>query len=86
MKTQIRRNDELYELTPEIEAELLDSKHYNPDLAPTKVSDRTWRTKDIADFWLGLSVSIPALALGLLAGGAGRFLPCWRSSTSFLAT
>lgn len=63
MKTQIRRNDELYELTPEIEAELLDSKHYNPDLAPTKVSDRTWRTKDIADFWLGLSVSIPALAL-----------------------
>ena len=50
MKTQIRRNDELYELTPEIEAELLDSKHYNPDLAPTKVSDRTWRTKDIADF------------------------------------
>lgn len=62
-KTQIRRQNDLYELTPEIENELLDSKHYNPDLAPTRVKDRTWRTKDIADFWLGLSVSIPALAL-----------------------
>ena len=78
MKTQIRRNDELYELTPEIEAELLDSKHYNPDLAPTKVSDRTWRTKDI--------LSPSPLWPWPPRWWRWAFLPCWRSSTSFLAT
>ena len=61
--TQIEKREGLYELTPEIEKELESSHHYNKDLAPTKVAERTWRAKDIADFWLGLSVSIPALAL-----------------------
>ena len=61
--TQIEKREGLYELTPEIEKELENSHHYNKDLAPTKVNERTWKTKDIADFWLGLSVSIPALAL-----------------------
>lgn len=61
--SQIRKQNDLFELTPQAEAELRSSKHYNEDLAPTKVSERTWRAKDIADFWLGLSVSIPALAL-----------------------
>lgn len=61
--SQIRKQNDLFELTPQAEAELRSSKHYNEDLAPTKVNERTWRAKDIADFWLGLSVSIPALAL-----------------------
>ena len=61
--TQIEKREGLYELTPEIEKELENSHHYNKDLAPTKVAERTWKAKDIADFWLGLSVSIPALAL-----------------------
>lgn len=61
--TQIEKREGLYELTPEIEKELENSHHYNKDLAPTKVNERTWKAKDIADFWLGLSVSIPALAL-----------------------
>ena len=61
--TQIEKREGLYELTPEIEKELENSHHYNKDLAPTQVNERTWKTKDIADFWLGLSVSIPALAL-----------------------
>ena len=83
MKTQIRRNNDLYELTPEIENQLLDSKHYNADLAPTRVSERTWRAKDIADFWLGLSVSIPALALAssLVALGVSPVLAVRCSSS-----
>ena len=85
MKTQVRRTSDLYELTPEIENQLLDSKHYNPDLAPTKVSERTWRTKDIADFWLGLSVSIPRWPWPPL-WWPWACLPCWRSSTSSWAT
>ena len=49
MKTQIRRTSDLYELTPQAEAQLRSSKHYNEDLAPTKVNERTWRAKDIAE-------------------------------------
>ena len=48
--TQIEKREGLYELTPEIEKELENSHHYNKDLAPTKVAERTWKTKDIADF------------------------------------
>ncbi|MBQ1407043.1 MAG: cytosine permease [Eubacterium sp.] len=73
--TQLRRG-ELIELAPEAEAELKAAKHYNEDLAPTKLADRTWRTKDVADLWLGLSVSIPALALAssLVALGVSPLL------------
>ncbi|MDO4960657.1 MAG: cytosine permease [Eubacteriales bacterium] len=60
--TQIRKG-ELYELSPEAESELKASKYYNEDLAPTKVSERTWTSRDVRDLWIGLSISIPALAL-----------------------
>ena len=40
--TQIEKREGLYELTPEIEKELESSHHYNKDLAPTKVAERTW--------------------------------------------
>lgn len=73
--TQIQKG-ELFELSPQAESDLKASKYYNEDLAPTKVKDRTWRTKDIADLWLGLSVSIPALALAssLVALGVSPIL------------
>ncbi len=43
----------------------------NKDLAPTKVTDRTWDTYHIAALWIGMSVCIPTymLASGLIAGG-----------------
>ncbi len=73
--TQLRKG-ELIELSPLAEEELKESKHYNPDLAPTRLKDRTWTTRDVADLWLGLSVSIPALALAssLVALGVSPLL------------
>ena len=43
----------------------------NQDLAPTRVSERTWSTYHIASLWVGLSVCIPTymLAAGLVGGG-----------------
>lgn len=43
----------------------------NPDIAPTKVSQRTWGTYNIAALWIGMCVCIPTymLAAGLIAGG-----------------
>jgi NCS1 family nucleobase:cation symporter-1 len=43
----------------------------NDDIAPTKVSQRTWGTYNIAALWIGMSVCIPTymLASGLVAGG-----------------
>ncbi len=43
----------------------------NADLSPTKISQRTWGTYNIAALWIGMSVCIPTymLASGLIAGG-----------------
>jgi len=61
-------NDELIEIdTSQIEHSPL----INEDIAPTKISQRTWETYNIAAFWIGMSVCIPTymLASGLIAGG-----------------
>ncbi len=46
-------------------------KLINKDLAPTKLSQRSWGTYNIAALWVGMSVCIPTymLASGLIAGG-----------------
>ncbi len=46
-------------------------KLINNDLAPTKVSERSWGTYAIAALWIGMSVNIPTymLASGLISGG-----------------
>ncbi len=43
----------------------------NDDIAPTKISQRTWGTYNIAALWIGMSVCIPTymIASGLIAGG-----------------
>lgn len=48
-----------------------DSPLINSDLAPTKISERTWGTYNYAALWIGMSVCIPTymLASGLIAGG-----------------
>src|SRR3972149_10817880 len=48
-----------------------DKKLINKDLSPTKISERSWSTYNIAALWIGMSVCIPTymLAAGLVAGG-----------------
>ncbi len=53
----------LYELTDVARAELMDSKYYNKDLAPTSLSQRTWTTYNVASLWIGMSICLPAYAL-----------------------
>ena len=73
--TQEKKNG-LYELTPEMTEQLKESKYYNKDLAPTVVSERNWTTLNICNLWIGLAVSIPALALAssLVALGVSPLL------------
>ncbi|MBI3194638.1 MAG: NCS1 family nucleobase:cation symporter-1 [Ignavibacteriae bacterium] len=51
--------------------EIQHSPLINDDIAPTKISQRTWTTYNIAALWIGMSVCIPTymLASGLIAGG-----------------
>ena len=73
--TQKQRNG-LYELTDAARAELVGSKYYNVDLAPTSVAERTWTTYNISMLWVGMSICIPALALasGLIGMGVSPWL------------
>ncbi len=47
------------------------SQLWNPDLAPTTQSDRTWTWVNISALWVGMAVCVPAylLASGLIAQG-----------------
>jgi NCS1 family nucleobase:cation symporter-1 len=66
-----KENGGLYELTDAARAELVDSKYYNEDLAPTSLAQRTWTTYNIASLWIGMSVCLPSytLASSLIALG-----------------
>jgi NCS1 family nucleobase:cation symporter-1 len=52
-------------------AELPPSRYSNADFAPTRASERTWTTKDIAVLWISLSACVPTymLASSLIAVG-----------------
>jgi len=66
--SQMRRAEgDLYELA----AAPGDPSLANADLAPTRVSERTWSTYHMAALWVGLSVCIPTymLAAGLVGSG-----------------
>jgi NCS1 family nucleobase:cation symporter-1 len=47
------------------------SRYSNADFAPTRLSQRTWKTKDIAVLWISLSACVPTymLASSLIAVG-----------------
>src|SRR3954467_14356998 len=55
----------------EITEDLSGSPLWNPDLAPTPLSRRTWSTYQIAALWIGMSVVITTytLASGLMQQG-----------------
>lgn len=53
----------LYELTDVARAELIDSKYYNWDLAPTSLAQRTWTTYNVASLWVGMCICLPSYVL-----------------------
>src|SRR6202162_2378170 len=55
----------------EVSEDLSSSPLWNPDLAPTPMSRRTWSTYNIAALWIGMSVVITTytLASGLMQQG-----------------
>ena len=48
------------ELSPAVKS----SDYFNEDLAPTKVSERTWGTGNIAALWVGMAICVPTYTLG----------------------
>jgi NCS1 family nucleobase:cation symporter-1 len=71
-----RQSAGLYELTEATRAELVSSKYYNKDLAPTSVSERSWNTFHISMLWVGMSICIPSfmMASGLVGLGVSPWL------------
>ena len=63
----VRITNGIHEVTDDISH----SPYWNEDLAPTRVIDRKWGTKDIAALWISMSACIPTymLASSLISGG-----------------
>ncbi len=40
------------------------SLRYNKDIAPTSVSQRTWKTGHVAALWVGMAICVPTYTLG----------------------
>ena len=76
--TTTSRSHEVVELTEDVS----DSPLWNPDLAPTTVSQRTWSTYHIAALWIGMSVVITTytLASGLMQQG----MTWWQAMVTIL--
>ena len=53
---------EFYEL--DTGDDVLNSDHYNDDIAPTRVKERTWTTFNIAALWVGMAICVPTYTLG----------------------
>jgi len=53
---------EFYEL--EVGADLAASPRFNADIAPTKVSQRSWNSWHIAALWVGMAICVPTYTLG----------------------
>ncbi len=45
-------------------ADVKNSAHYNDDIAPTKVKERTWNTWNVAALWVGMAICVPTYTLG----------------------
>lgn len=76
LKTQ-REINGLYELSENAREKLQDNLYYNDDLAPTKLSERTWGAYHIAALWVGMSVCIPTYMMASAMMAAG--LSWWQS-------
>src|SRR5262245_54193628 len=67
----------------EVTEDLSGSPLWNPDLAPTTLSQRTWSTYHVAALWIGMSVVITTytLASGLMQQG----MTWWQALLTILA-
>ena len=62
MPSKAVKVDDFYEL--DVDRNLSQSSYFNEDLAPTKVTDRTWSKWHIAALWVGMSICVPTYTLG----------------------
>ena len=44
--------------------DVISSSRYNNDIAPTRVDQRTWKTRHIASLWVGMAICVPTYTLG----------------------
>ena len=44
--------------------DVISSSRYNEDIAPTRVEQRTWKTRHIASLWVGMAICVPTYTLG----------------------
>lgn len=62
MTSNMNKIGDFYEL--DVDQDLTESRYYNDDLAPTKVTERTWGKFNIAALWVGMSICVPTYTLG----------------------
>ena len=48
----------------EVGEDLEESPRYNEDIAPTRVSERTWSRWNVASLWVGMAICVPTYTLG----------------------
>ncbi|WP_020674879.1 NCS1 family nucleobase:cation symporter-1 [Geopsychrobacter electrodiphilus] len=60
--SHIQQSGEFVEL--EAGQDVIDSPMYNEDIAPTKISQRTWSTWNVAALWVGMAICVPTYTLG----------------------
>jgi NCS1 family nucleobase:cation symporter-1 len=53
---------EFYELNAG--SDVTNSNHYNDDIAPTQVKERTWNVWNVAALWVGMAICVPTYTLG----------------------
>jgi len=58
----IREEGEFIEL--DAGSDVTSSPRYNTDIAPTKISQRTWTRWNIAALWVGMAICVPTYTLG----------------------
>ena len=75
--------DNKIDINPPLEHKEPDnSQLWNPDLAPTSASQRTWTWVNISALWVGMAVCVPSymLASGLIAQG----MSAWQAMSTVL--
>jgi len=60
--SQVVKVGDFYEL--EAGTDVTGSPRYNEDIAPTRISQRTWNHWHIAALWVGMSICVPTYTLG----------------------
>lgn len=53
---------EFYEL--QAGDDVKNSQHYNEDIAPTKIKDRTWSVWNVTALWVGMAICVPTYTMG----------------------